>query len=270
MKVFYYMLLIVILCLAWSLVEPQLFRVKRIVLKNKKIRKAVKIVFISDIHYGDYYRAARLRELVSRINSLKPDVVIIGGDYLENDNKCKFKRDVFEGLFFELSKLKSKYGKYTVLGNHEYFLKDKLPLLYKRLEETGIEVIRNESRELGVGKDTVHIHGVDDIQEGIVDTGNLRISREGLNIMVSHNPDFYEEYDIEFDIGLSGHTHGGQVTAFGIYAPVTESKYGQRYVRRINKKKKSVIITTKGLGCSMLPLRFCAFPEIVELIIKKG
>lgn len=267
MRVLYYFIILIIIGLVWIVVEPQLYRVKQVSLKSKKIGKKIKVVFISDLHYGNYYYNFRLKRIVQSINKLEADFIIIGGDYIENNEESKFNKRLLEKVFSELHFLKSKMGVITVLGNHEYYFKKNISFMIEFLEENNITLLRNNTLELVVGNDKVLIHGVEDLIKGFIDIKKLKINMEHLNIVVSHNPDFYEEYELDFDIGLSGHTHGGQINFFGLYAPVTESKYGQKYVRRINRKNNSTIITTKGLGCSMFPIRFFAMPEIVKLEI---
>jgi predicted MPP superfamily phosphohydrolase len=257
--------MLIAICLLWSLIETQLYRVKRVEIKSKKINSNIKIVFISDIHYGDYYMVSRLRRIIASINKLTPDIIIIGGDYLYNGKKSKFNKKLLEELFSQLSYLKSKNGIFTVIGNHEYNLGMNLDLMLENINASKITLLKNSTYELSIGNEKVLIHGVDDLQEGHIDVQALHMDKECLNILISHNPDFFESCDLDFDIGLSGHTHGGQVNLFGIFAPITESKYGQKYIKTINVMGDSPIITTKGLGCSTLPIRFFALPEIIEL-----
>ena len=234
----------------WILIEPQLCIVKKINIKNKKIHKSLKIVFISDIHYGDYYLGSRLKKIVLKINNLKPDLIIIGGDYIQNSKKSRFNQKLLENLFLELSQLKSKNGTITVLGNHDYYLGENMKILLENMKKSNIILLKNKTLKLYLESEKIFIHGIDDLVEGIIDLSKLKIDKDYLNIVVSHNPEFHEEHDIYFDLGLSGHTHGGQFNLFGIYAP---------------NKRNSIIITTKGLGCSLLPIRFFAVPEIIEL-----
>lgn len=264
-----YILIIVIIFSIWSLIEPQLIKIKKVNIENKNVNSGIKLVFISDLHYGGYYSSTRLNKIVKKINKMKPDIVIIGGDYLDHGRRSRFNRIMIEELFLELYAIKSKHGVFSVLGNHEYYLKKNIDLLLKSIDECNIKLLKNSTEEITINNDKILIHGVDDIQEGNVDIDKLNIEKDKLNILVSHNPDFFEENDVYFDVGLSGHTHGGQVTFFGLYAPVTESKYGQKYVKTLNKMGTSTIITSRGLGCSMLPIRFFAPPEIVHININK-
>ena len=265
MKLFVCFIGLIVLGLLWIIIEPQLYIVKKINVSSKKLHEDHKIVFISDIHYGAFYLGPRLKKIVFKINKLNPDLIIIGGDYIQNVRKSKFNKELLEDLFLELSQLKPKNGIITVIGNHDYYLRENMNVLLENIEKIGIVLLKNKTLEMKLGSEKVFIHGIDDLTEGIIDINKLKIDKNYLNIVISHNPEFHEEYDTYFDLGLSGHTHGGQINLFGIYAPYTGLKYGQKYIKEINFKGNSIIITTKGLGCSLLPIRFFAVPEIIEL-----
>jgi len=268
MKLFYCFIILMAICILWSLIEAQLYIIKKVEIKSKKLNKDIKIVFISDIHYGNYYTASRLRRIISSINALTPDIIIIGGDYLYNGKKSKFNKKFLEELFCQLSYLKSKKGIFTVIGNHEYNLSKNMDSILEIIKRNNIILLKNNTYEVILENKKLLIHGVDDLQKGHIDVQKLQIDKECLNIVISHNPDFFEECDIDFDIGLSGHTHGGQINLFGIFAPITESKYGQKYIKTLNRMENSIILTTKGLGCTKLPIRFFSLPEIIELVVK--
>ena len=263
MRVLYYIITFGLVCFAWALVEAQLFRVNKIKVSNNKLKGRIRIVFISDLHYGNYYYKSRLERIIKNINKLQADIILIGGDYLDFGKKSKLHKEAVLELFKEMSNLKSKYGVFTVLGNHDYYLKKDMNYLMDRMEESNIKLLMNDTLEILVDNNKVLLHGVVDLQEGDLDVSKLRVEEGAFNIMLAHNPDFYERFNIGFDLAFSGHLHGGQVNFFGIYAPQTESDYGQKYIKEINKKGEAVIITTKGLGCSSLPIRFFAMPEIV-------
>ena len=152
----------------WALIEAQVYRVRRIKIKNSKIPKGFnnfKIIFISDMHYGRSFSSKRLINIVNKINKIEPDIIIIGGDYL--DISVKSKRDVSRYLDKELQvlkKLKAKLGIFTVLGNHDYF-KGKDYLL-KKLNSNSFKILKNEKELISKGEDTIELIGVDDLLEG--------------------------------------------------------------------------------------------------------
>lgn len=256
----------------WILIEAQIYRIRSVEIKNKKIPKKFnnfKIVFISDIHYGKYFRIRRLEQIIKTINKLEADIIIIGGDYL--DNPVKNKKHLSEYLdseFKVLRKLKAKLGVFTVLGNHDYF--EKQQLLLNKINDSSFKVLQNKRQLINIGKESIELKGLDDLVKGNSDVMILSENSNNFTIAISHNPDFFSDYKnmINYDLGLSGHTHGGQMTFLGLYAPHTSSKYGQRYVKKIVHEKNRDILVTNGIGNGTLPIRFFATPEIVQINLK--
>ena len=264
-----YILIIMGIFLVWLIVEAQLFRVKHIKIKSKKVSSGINIVFISDIHYGKFYLFNRLEKIVNRINMLEPDIILVGGDLFENSKDSKVNLKKLEVLFFNIAKLKAKYGILAVLGNHDYYLGDDLEKLMLEFNKHNITLLKNDSNTLKIRNENIGVFGTDDFQEGKIHYDNYNLKEDIFRIIVSHNPDVFENIDLAFDLGLSGHTHGGQINLFGVFAPISESDYGQKYVKRMNKKGGTTIITSKGSGCSMLPFRFFSLPEIINIKITK-
>jgi predicted MPP superfamily phosphohydrolase len=116
-----------------------------------------KIVFISDIHHGPYFSIERVRSLVSKINALNPDIVILGGDYSHREPKY------IEPFFDELLKIKSKHGVFGVLGNHDHW--EDAQLTKAMMERNGIKLCDNKSYWVNIGQDSIKIGGVGDLWE---------------------------------------------------------------------------------------------------------
>lgn len=268
MLLLYIIIFFLVLSLLWALLEAQTINITKINFKNKKVSNKIKIVFISDTHYGDYYLKNRLKNIIDKTNSLNPDLVILGGDYLFVEENTKFNKDILNKFLKEIKEIKARHGVIAVLGNHEYYLKENMKLLLEGMQENNVNILVNKTYSMDFENTRILFHGLDDLKTGELNVNNIQINEKYLNIIISHNPDFFEEYNINFDLGLSGHTHGGQINLFGLYAPVTESSYGQKFTHTTNKKDNSTIITSKGLGCSRIPIRFFAAPEIIELNIE--
>ena len=89
-------------------------------------------------------------------------------------------------------------------------------------------------------------------------------------MLVSHNPDYFPEVDkSRVDLMLSGHTHGGQITFFGLFVPVTHSKYGQKYISGVKKENRTTLIISNGIGTILAPVRFFAPPQIIVIKLKR-
>ncbi|XQY90435.1 metallophosphoesterase [Metabacillus sp. HB246100] len=208
----------------------------------------VTIFFISDIHQREVSNT-----LLEKIPSTV-DFVLIGGDLAESKVPLNRIED-------NLKKLKSLAPTYFVYGNNDYEVgKENLEDLFRKV---GILPLNNHTAriesELG---ENIYIVGVEDFTLG---NANLEKAlkecpRDGFKILLSHNPDIYDQIHNENEISLivSGHTHGGQIRFFGI-GPY---KKGGLFVR-----KKAIILISNGYGTTLLPLRLGAPAEahIIEL-----
>ena len=86
--------------------------------------------------------------------------------------------------------------------------------------------------------------------------------------MVSHHPDFFEEYNNkQIDLYLAGHLHGGQIS-FGFWNPLLPTNYGNKYVGRKAESDTRTIFISKGIGMTTFPFRFGARPDIVVINLK--
>jgi predicted MPP superfamily phosphohydrolase len=92
--------------------------------------------------------------------------------------------------------------------------------------------------------------------------------------LVSHAPDYLATAlpaaKGTFDLALSGHTHGGQVTLFGLWAPILPSRYGQRYSRGWLTEEGVPVLVTRGVATVGPPLRFFARPQLHVIELKRG
>ena len=164
-----------------------------------------------------------------------------------------------EDIAFELGKLKSKYGTVSVIGNHDGW-QGKYRMI-KSLANNGITVLENSNKDFG----KFSIAGVADMQ-----TGNPDISRAldgaGKNvILLSHTPDVFPSVPDNVVLTLAGHLHGGQTDYPFRGTAFIPSIYGRKYLYGIIKENSKLLFTSKGLGNSILPVRFNCAPEIVVI-----
>lgn len=216
-----------------------------------------RIAFISDIHYPSLFTRQRLGRLVRKLRSEKPSILLLGGDYVTDDSYiCE--------LFDSLSSVPVKDGIYAVLGNHE---RRNSSLIENSMEKSGIKLMKNEAVCVESGEGAfVRIAGAEDSfgRDVFFDGCSVTLSDSVFTILLCHTPDYAECNSVDADLVLSGHTHGGQVSLFGVYTPVKNSAYGTRFLRGRNRTTKGVeVITTNGVGTSRRKLRFCVPSEIV-------
>lgn len=248
-------------------IEPRWLEDKTYIIVNQDIPlkfKNTRIIFISDIHHGPFFDISRVRNLVERVNRAKPDIILLGGDYVHRDAKY------IVPCFNELRKLEAPLGVYGVLGNHDHW--ENAELTKERMAASGIKEIDNRAFWVAKEGERFKIGGVGDYNEDVTDVAPTIFDAQESDfvILLSHNPDYVETLKTDkVDLVLSGHTHGGQVTLFGLWAPLVPSKFGQKYrTGRIDKKKPEVIVSN-GIGTITPPVRFFARPQIVTVILKR-
>ena len=250
---------VLILCGFWAIfIEPYILTIKYIVLENKDL-SGLKIVYASDFHIKPYEKF-RLKKVVKRINAQTPDIILLGGDFVNgHDGNFTMKP---EDISYELKNLSSKYGTITVMGNHDGW-QGKYRII-KALEANGIKVLENEN----INFDKFTIAGVEDIQ-----TGNPNIEKAlngaGKNIiLLSHTPDIFPLLPNNVILTLAGHLHCGQIVIPGLPPRYIPSKYGTKYMYGLTKENNKTLFTSRGLGNSILPMRFNCLPEIVVIEFK--
>lgn len=244
-------LILIFIFFIWSFfIEPKLIIVKKY--KLKKFDK--KIVFISDLHISKFNKN-RLKRIVKLINKQNPDFVLSGGDYIHGHSGETTLE--IEKIAKELSKINAPV--LSVLGNHDGWF-DKYRVK-KALENNGIKVLLNSSTEL----EGISIAGIEDLQTGIPDVKTALENTSSPRILLTHTPDIYDDIKENVNLILAGHLHGGQVRLPLFGAILLPSKFGKRFEYGLYNYNGNKMIVTKGLGTSILTLRFNCIPEIVVI-----
>nr|WP_071145571.1 metallophosphoesterase [Bacteroides ihuae] len=242
-------------------------RVKKYDFFHKDIPTAFdgfRIAFISDLHYKSTLQEAGLDKLVRQLQDVKADVLLMGGDYQEG---C----DVVPELFDKLSAVKTKFGTIGVMGNNDYErCHDEI---VREMHRHGMKVLEHQLDTLNLDSGRIILAGVrnpfDLKRNGVSPT--LSLSAGDFVILLTHTPDYAEEVPItNSDLVLAGHTHGGQVTLFGLYAPIIPSAYGQHFRTGLKYTSAHIpVIVTNGIGTSRKRLRLFAPSEIVVIVLHK-
>ena len=193
---------------------------------DKIDNKSYSILFISDVHYGTVQNTQLVKDSILKMNNLKPDIVVLGGDIVDERTTKESMQEIFE----ELGKINSTYGTYYIFGNH-----DRQP--YTSDYENGNRTFTDSDLNQSIEKNRIKILNDDKIiiNNDIVLVGRSdaewedSINRTDVNeilnesdlskyiVVLDHQPVEYEENDQEgVDLQLSGHTHGGQVFPYGV------------------------------------------------------
>ena len=239
-----------------SFVEHEVVHVK---LKN--LHKPYTIVQLSDIHIGGLIDAAFIQKMITRVNSMKPDLVVITGDLV--DIKLEKANDILN-LFEEL---KTKYGTFFIIGNHEY-LHGAYEIMQK-VKSLGVRVLENENVYIGEEGKGFNLAGVYDVMGYRTHTfipdidKALQGKKDAPTVLLAHQPRYIEEVKSGVDLMLSGHTHGGQIYPFRFLVKIV-----QPYISGLHQHNNDLqIYVNKGTGFWGPPMRLGASAEITEIIL---
>ncbi len=237
-----------------------------IFLEDKADISDLNVVLISDLHLGAVHSESRLNKIVEKVNSLKPDVICIAGDFFDTDFKSVQNPDK---AIKTLKKLRSTYGTYACFGNHDggktykqmedflvqaniKLLKDEYTVIDNRMVLAG----RMDSHPIGgYGKD-----GRKEVSEVL-----YGIEADMPVIVMDHNPANINEYGKEADVILCGHTHRGQLFPGSL---ITDYIYDVDYGYYQKDKNSPHVVVTSGIGYWGIPMRVGTNCEAVCLSIK--
>ncbi len=220
--------------------------------------RGFRIALLTDIHLGPFVTRSWVENAVTLINSMKIDLVVLGGDFVIHS------ASYIEPCMRILAGLTPPSC--AVLGNHDHWEDAELTetLLH---DLVGSEVLRNRGTWITRGDASIRIWGVGDLWEDEQLLDGCRPDRyNGPVILITHNPDFAEEIpDGTADLVLAGHTHGGQVVLPIIGAPILPSYYGQKYRSGTVWNGKTMVYVSRGIGVGSPPVRLNCRPELAVL-----
>ncbi|MCE5342378.1 MAG: metallophosphoesterase [Eubacteriales bacterium] len=237
--------------------------------------KSLKIVFLTDIHECARFPQSRVDALVNTVNGLSADLVLLGGDYADEG------KDTL-AFFQNLPTLHARLGVYGVLGecDREELGTDLAPLA-KAMTTAGVLPLINDVAKIKVGQIYLYIAGADDVLTGQPDLSAIagQVRADDFVIFLGHNPDLLtaalkangsDGDNHWFDLALFGHTHGGQITLFGL--PLLGQlvpTLGNRYVSGWLTENRANILISNGVGTSFFPARLFAPAQIHLITLKK-
>lgn len=207
----------------------------------------LRLVQLSDLHYGPYIKEGSLQAWVEAAMAEAPDIVVITGDFVDSALQ-----DDLAPLERALGKLQAPLGVWGAWGNHDYGRFAEIEALDAPLRQAGVRVLANEGAR---PREDLFLAGVDELRKRIRQT--FREQPEGTaSIMLLHNPLVFFNYDIPALAGLTlcGHTHGGQVRLPVVGPLLMPERYDERFIDGWVDSPNPIYIS-RGLGVSVLPLR---------------
>ena len=267
-----FLIVLVVLMICYPLLEARLLQTE-----NKTIQcddfpieaNNLRVVYLSDIHYGFWFSDADLSRLIGRINSLRPDLLLLGGDYAtDNDTAIKFFR-----ALQKQGTIHSRYGIYGVIGEADRGESDaSCQQLTEAMTNAGVVPLVNKVAPVNIAGRQIFIAGLDDKLTGKPDIKGIArsVNASDYVILLSHNPSVIQEAQLAadssgnlgwFDLGLFGHTHGGQMAFFSSSLNIAED-VPDRYRGGWLKENRVDLLISPGVGTSVFPGRLFCFPTI--------
>ena len=246
----------------------------------------LRIACISDIHASEPQMGlSRIADVVRRINELKPDIILLLGDY--GVGQTIYARPVpTPDVARVLKELDAPLGKFAILGNHDYWGSSLRgwPYTEKKVNDTAqkyrdmlaaadIRLMENDVARLSIGGHAFWLMGTGSMialplaprrfrSFALLDDQLAKLTDDAPAILMAHEPELFVKVPRRVGLTLSGHTHGGQVRLFG-YSPITPSDHGNRYAYGHVVEDGRNLIISGGLGTSIMPVRFGVPPEVV-------
>lgn len=232
-----------------------------------------RIILISDIHADRHTDSNRLKNYINKVNSLKPDLVLIGGDMISGNPQYIDTAAKYIGM------IKSKYGVYSCRGDHDYWsyrpdFQRSISEITDALGRENVPMLHNENLRLDIRGAKVLITFVtytypDKINP--VELSSLLSDKKGdLNLLLLHQPEGgipQKAASKDYDLMLAGHTHGGQITFLFPFINLSPTLIETRFVRGNFHIGNMLLVVTRGLGMSIVPIRLNSTPEITIITI---
>ncbi len=234
----------------YGYINSKKIKTKKLLIESNLINKNIKFVFISDVHIGSNHPSS-LKKLVSKINVLEFNFLVIGGDLIDSSS---FKINDL----YEFKKIKKPI--FFVTGNHEYYIQNYNKHL-KDLHKVGIKTLDNESIRLG----ELNLIGLCDniTNKSKVAYVEKLSQKNSFNLLIVHKPSIWKKVSKNANLMLSGHTHNGQIFPFNY---VVKLQFPQNY--GLYKNVNNYLYVSSGSGTWGPKIRIGSNNEIIHIELK--
>ncbi|MBQ7104966.1 MAG: metallophosphoesterase [Bacilli bacterium] len=233
---------------------------------NSKIPESFnnyKIVQISDYH--NETNKLLNNKLIKKIKDIKPNIIVITGDLIDSTNTN------IDQVIKLVDGIKNISDIYYVTGNHETWTNEYEQLKIE-LEKRKVHILNNEAVKLKSDISEINLIGINDTktnEEFQINIEQVNYNKNNYTILLSHRPELYNEYvKKDIDLVLTGHAHGGQIRIFnqGLIAP--DQGLLPKYTSGLIEENNTTMITSRGIGNSVIPIRINNHPELVVITLK--
>jgi predicted MPP superfamily phosphohydrolase len=231
------------------------------------------IIQLSDFHFDPYFSIIPIRKSVQITNALKPDLIVLTGDFVSApaiESALRNKRAALQAdpCSEVLKDLRAQHGVWAVLGNHDAF-SDPVHVT-EALKAGGINVLSNSAAPIERNSHRFWLAGLADVlaRHADLDAALKGISPEESVVLLAHEPDF-ADHTVKYpvDLQLSGHSHGGQIR-LPLLGPVYLPTLGRKYPRGLRTIDRLSLYTNVGIGTLYVPVRWNCAPEITLITLR--
>jgi uncharacterized protein len=233
-----------------------------------------RITFISDLQADRHTNERRLSNYIDAVNSTNPDLVLIAGDVITSTP------DYIETAAKFIGKIKSKYGVYSCVGDHDNWAyrrdtRRSIREISEALTKYNVEMVDNDVRNLEINSARIGITFITNTYVETISNELLtKISNENhkdFKIFLTHQPQKFlikNARENGYDLFLAGHTHGGQITFLFPFIKLSPTLIETKYVKGDFYFDDMLAIINGGLGMSISPVRYNSTPEVVLITLK--
>ncbi|OHA16160.1 MAG: hypothetical protein A3G52_04920 [Candidatus Taylorbacteria bacterium RIFCSPLOWO2_12_FULL_43_20] len=236
-------------------------KIKKLQLKIDNVPddwKKKKMIFFSDTHFGQIIGGLQANKIVDKINSMNPDIILIGGDIFDGSVVN------FEDMAKRLGRLKAVHGVYFITGNHEVYTETRCRL-------SVIDLLAANNLVCLDGK-KIDVNGIDIVGAGYIESDDknrffnfiskLALAGNKTTVVIKHVPEHIEVAATnDIDLMLFGHTHNAQIFPFQFLPDIIYRGYGYG----LKKFGRTHVYTSSGVGTWGPPFRVGTVSEIVEI-----
>ena len=274
--ILFLIVLILFILIVWTLWANTALEVNEYEIVSDRIPQGFdgfRIAQISDLHNAEF--GERNEKLIQLLSQTDPDIIVITGDLIDSRHT-----DIEIALDFARQAIKLA-PVYYVSGNHEARVREYEDLKMS-LVEAGVIVLEDQKVQITREGKSISILGIDDpsFQEDYLfgdsesvarqAIENLQNESDGYTVLLSHRPELFDLYvDTEMDLVFSGHAHGGQFRlpfVGGLVAP--NQGFFPKYDAGLFSEGSTNMIVSRGVGNSIIPIRFNNRPEIVLVTLR--
>jgi hypothetical protein len=228
----------------------------------------LRVLHLSDIHLSAFLSERQFARVIDASNGLGANLAVVTGDLISGVG------DPLDACIRQLARLKADAGVFGCMGNHERYARGEA-YVRSAAARFGIRFLRGEARPLRFGDATLNLAGVDyqsKAQQRFYLRGAEKLLAPGaLNVLLSHNPDVFPVAARQgYNLMLSGHTHGGQVTVEILEQTLNPARFFTPFVHGLYRLGPAAAYVTRGIGTIGIPARIGALPEITVLRLRKG